>query len=333
MKTAAQQFLRVGQVTPSAKIRATADYDGAAALIAQEDWPQAARVLENFRALFPANPLIADVDKKLAVAYQKDDKPQQAAQAYGRIARRATENAQTREEAAWLSATLYEQAKSPADAGAAYDYYVKTFPAAFDRNVEARSKLVDYARSSGNGDALNAALREQIAVNDRAGNRASDRSRALAAKASLELGRIAARETQAIALTAPVEKSLPKRKQSMEQALNWFDKAAGYGYADVTTAATYETGAIYQGFGRALLDSERPKKLSALELEQYELLLEEQAEPFEEKAIKTYENNLRRIGQGIYDEWIAKSAAQLAVLAPAQYAKREQGQDRYESLN
>ena len=42
---------------------------------------------------------------------------------------------------------------------------------------------------------------------------------------------------------------------------------------------------------------------------------------------------LRRIGQGIYDEWIAKSAAQLAVLAPAQYAKREQGQDRYESLN
>src|SRR3546814_8750795 len=76
----------------------------------------------------------------------------------------------------------------------------------------------------------------------------------------------------------------------MEQALNWFDKAAGYGYADVTTAATFETGAVYQGFGRALLDSERPKKLSALELEQYNILLEEQAEPFDEKAIKTYEN-------------------------------------------
>src|SRR3546814_5736219 len=95
----------------------------------------------------------------------------------------------------------------------------------------------------------------------------------------------------------------------MEQALNWFDKAAGYGYADVTTAATFETGAVYQGFGRALLDSERPKKLSALELEQYNILLEEQAEPFDEKAIKTYENNLRRISQGVYDQWIAKSAA------------------------
>src|SRR3546814_13768582 len=72
-------------------------------------------------------------------------------------------------------------------------------------------------------------------------------------------------------------------------------------------------------------------KLSALELEQYNILLEEQAEPFDEKAIKTYENNLRRISQGVYDQWIAKSAAQLAVMAPAQYAKREKGQDRYES--
>jgi TolA-binding protein len=332
MKTASQHFLRVGQVAPNAKIRATAEYDGAAALIALEDWRQAASVLENFRRLFPGHPLEADVDKKLAVAYQKDNKPLQAAQAFGRVARRPSESPQTREEAAWLTAMLYEQARSPADAGAAYDYYVKNFPASFDRNVEARSKLVEYARSSGDTVALTAALREQIAVNDRAGPGANDRSRALAAKAALELGRIASRQTQAIALTAPIEKSLPQRKQSMEQALSWFSKAAGYGYADVTTAATYETGSVYQSFGRALLDSERPKKLSGLELEQYNVLLEEQANPFEEKAIRTYEDNLRRISQGIYDEWVAKSAAQLAVLAPAQYEKHEQGQDRYDRL-
>src|SRR3546814_5970739 len=61
-----------------------------------------------------------------------------------------------------------------------------TFPASFDRNVEARSKLVDYARSSGNGEALSGALREQIALNDRAGNKANDLSRSLAAKRSEE---------------------------------------------------------------------------------------------------------------------------------------------------
>ncbi|MGH8447462.1 MAG: tetratricopeptide repeat protein, partial [Solimonas sp.] len=332
LKTASQHFLRVGQVTPQAKIRATAEYDGAAALIQLEDWPHAAGVLEGFRRLFPGHALEADVDKKLAVAYEKDNKPLQAAQAYGRIARRTTEAVETREEAAWRSASLYDKARADGDAATAYDFYVKSFPAAFDRNVEARGRLVDYARASNNPQRLSTALRDQVAVNDGAGNRATDRSRALAAKAALELGRLAATETQAIALTTPIEKSLPRRKQSMEQALNWYNKAASYGYADVTTAATYETGMVYQGFARALLDSERPKKLSELELEQYNVLLEEQANPFEEKAIQTYETNLRRIAQGVYDEWVAKSAQQLAVLAPAKYAKREQGQDRYESL-
>src|SRR3546814_1145374 len=49
-----------------------------------------------------------------------------------------------------------------------------TFPASFDRNVEARSKLVDYARSSGNGEALSGALREQIALNDRSEEHTSE---------------------------------------------------------------------------------------------------------------------------------------------------------------
>jgi tetratricopeptide (TPR) repeat protein len=332
LKTASQHFLRVGQVAPGAKIRATAEYDGAAALLSLEDWPRAAAVLEGFRGLFPGHALEADVDKKLAVAYEKDHKPLQAAQAYGRIARRTTEDGATREEAAWRSASLYDSAKSDGNAAQAYAFYVQNFPAAFDRTVEARGRLVDYARASGSAPQLSAALREQVVVNDGAGNRATDRSRALAAKAALELGRLSSTETQGIAITAPLDKSLARRKQAMQQALGWFDKSASYGYADVTTAATFETGRLYQTFGKALLDSERPKKLSELELEQYNVLLEEQATPFEEKAIQTYESNLRRISQGIYDEWIVKSLQQLVVMVPAKYEKREQGQDRYESL-
>ncbi|WP_245586239.1 tetratricopeptide repeat protein [Solimonas soli] len=332
LKTASQHFLRVGQVAPGAKIRATAEYDGAAALLALQDWSHAASVLEGFRQQFPGNALEADVDKKLAVAYEKDNKPLPAAQTYARIARRGSEDGATREEAAWRSASLYDSAKDTAGAAQAYDYYVKSFPAAFDRNVEARGRLVEFARGSGNAQQLTAALREQVAVNDSAGARANDHSRALAAKAALELGRLSATETQGIAITVPLDKSLARRKQSMQQALGWFDKSASYGYADVVTAATYETGRLYQTFGRALLDSERPKKLSELELEQYNVLLEEQANPFEEKAIDTYENNLRRIKQGVYDEWVVKSLQQLVAMAPAKYEKREQGQDRYESL-
>jgi hypothetical protein len=135
-----------------------------------------------------------------------------------------------------------------------------------------------------------------------------------------------------VPLTLPIEKSLPVKKKSMEGAIAALDQAAGYGFDEITTAATYELGALYQDFGKSLIDSERPKKLSALELEQYNILLEEQAFPFEEKAIATYEANLKRIGQGVYDTWIAKSALALAKIAPAKYGKVEQGEERYESL-
>ena len=75
------------------------------------------------------------------------------------------------------------------------------------------------------------------------------------------------------------------------------------------------------------MDSERPANLDALALEQYELLLEEQIFPFEEKAIELFETNANRAAEGIWDEWVEKSYAELASLMPARYAKREQGED------
>lgn len=67
-----------------------------------------------------------------------------------------------------------------------------------------------------------------------------------------------------------------------------------------------------------------PRGLNPLELEQYELALEEQAYPFEEKGIEVHENNLKLIGQGVYNEWIDKSLQKLAVFMPARYAKAEE---------
>ena len=52
-------------------------------------------------------------------------------------------------------------------------------------------------------------------------------------------------------------------------------------------------------------------------------LLEEQAYPFEEKAIEVHGVNAARTGSGIYDEWVRKSFAALAGLMPARYGKTE----------
>ncbi len=333
LRTAATQFLRVGQVTPQAKIRATADYDAGAALMELQDWPAAATVLEGFRGRFPGHPLEADIDKKLAVAYQKDHKPAQAAAAYRRISMRASEPVDIRREASWLSATLYDEAKLPGETAQAYETYVKQFPRPLARAVDARERLLQLARARGDTTAEQYWLRDLVVADETAGSERTDRTRALAAQASLDLGRMSAAQAKALRLSLPVEKTLPAKKQAMEVAIQALSKAANYGFAEVTTAATYELGLLYQDFGKALMDSERPRNLKDLELEQYNLLLEEQAFPFEEKAIQTHEANLKRIPQGIYDEWVAKSAKALAAIAPAKYGKREQGEDRYERLN
>ena len=67
------------------------------------------------------------------------------------------------------------------------------------------------------------------------------------------------------------------------------------------------------------MSSQRPQDLDELALEEYDLLLEEIAYPFEEKAIEIHTNNAQRAWQNIYDNWVEKSFAALAELEPALY--------------
>ena len=84
---------------------------------------------------------------------------------------------------------------------------------------------------------------------------------------------------------------------------------------------------IYQILAKDLLESPRPKGLSMLELEQYEMILEEQALPFEDQAIDIFSGNADLVAQNIYDESVKSSFAALAELLPGRYAKFEQRED------
>ncbi|HWY23790.1 MAG TPA: outer membrane protein assembly factor BamD, partial [Nevskia sp.] len=330
MRIAAQMFQRVGQVVPEASSRSGADYDAASAWFAAQDWHAAQAALEDFRTRNPQSPLLADADKKLALAYQKDNKPAAAAEVYARLAQRPAESADTRREAAWLAASLNDQAQRMPQALEAYQSYLKAWPLPLDRGIEARQRLA--AMSANDSTRHLYWLHELVAADSMAGAQRSEGSKLAAAQAQLELGRVDAAAARGLELKAPLAASLARRKQATETAIASLNSAAAYGYADVTTAATYEIGAVYHDFGQALLASERPARLKGEELEQYQLLLEEQADPIEQKAIEAHRANLQRFGQGLWNDWIQKSATQLAELAPARYGKNEQREDRYEAL-
>ncbi|MBX6421966.1 MAG: outer membrane protein assembly factor BamD, partial [Nevskia sp.] len=329
-RTAAKDFARVAAVAPEAKLRANADYDAAAALVELKDWPSAIAALEAFRARYPDHALAADVDKKLVLAYTQAHQPAAAAAANLRIAARASESADTRQEAAWLAATLYDQAGEAAQAAAAYRRYLNAYPQPLDRALTARRKLADYARSQGQRAEYLAQLRSIVTADENAGSARTEQTRLVAAQASLELGQAAAEDARRLAIAAPVAKTLPARKKATEEAIAALNRAAAYGFTDTTTAATDALGTVYHDFAQALAASPPPPKLKGDAITQYQLLLEEQAQPFDDQAIKAYEANLKRVTQGLWNPAIRHSAQALAELDPAHYAKREQNEGVYE---
>jgi len=54
---AVEDYLRVGALAPTSKVRANADFDAAALLIKGKQWDRAIVVLEGFRRNFPQSPL------------------------------------------------------------------------------------------------------------------------------------------------------------------------------------------------------------------------------------------------------------------------------------
>ncbi|HEX4511036.1 MAG TPA: hypothetical protein VH328_13185, partial [Burkholderiaceae bacterium] len=141
--------------------------------------------------------------------------------------------------------------------------------------------------------------------------------------AAIALAQPADDDYRKVQLVEPLARQLKLKKAKMEDALKAYAVASDYGVADVTTAATYHVASLYQDFAHALNVSERPKKLSKLELEQYDVMLEEQAYPFEEKAIELHTANARRASQGVWDDWVRKSYAALRELQPVRWGKTE----------
>jgi tetratricopeptide (TPR) repeat protein len=319
---AVDDFLRVGKLAPGAAIRETAEFDAGAMLVALKDWPRAIPVLEAYRASYPTNARQADVTRNLALAYLEGGRPGEAAGEFERIAVSGAETPEVQRDALWQAADLYEKSSQPARAMANLRELRQAFPGAVARGgrgaAEARRLRPRQRRC----------LRPaQVARRHR---RRGPRRRPSPYRPQplSRSGRDARahehepRRIQSIALVAPLKQTLADKKAAMERALAGYQQATGYAVAEVTTAATFEMGELYRRLAADLMKSERPANLDAEELEQYDLLLEEQAFPFEEKAAEVHELNARHAAEGVYDEWVRKSYAVLAEVQPARFGKQ-----------
>lgn len=323
---AAEHFLRISTAVPGSSVNVTAQYDAAAAYIALRQWPDAIRILEKWRRDNPKHALQDDATRKLAVLYRESQQPVRAAAEFDRLAD-SEQDPQLRREATLTAATLYQQSGRDSQAITAFRRFVERYPQPVEDAMEARYQLVALYGKNGDTGKQTYWRKQLIAADRAAGGQRSDRTRYLAAHAQLALAEPDYRTYTQVQLKEPLKKNLARKKKYLEAAIDGYKAAAAYEVAEVTTESAYRIGEIYRDFGRALMNSERPHNLNAEELEQYNILLEEQAYPFEEKAIAVHETNAQRISAGIYDAWVRKSMERLAELLPVRYSKPEEGEN------
>jgi len=331
-RAAANHFLRVGSVASTSKFRPTADYDAAAALIQLEDWKQAKTVLLAFRVSFPKHELLPEVTKKIAFIYRQDGQLALAAVEFERVEKEAQDD-EVRRDALLIAAQLYSATGNDLRALAVYRRYVAAFPQPVELNLETRDKIAQILKTMNAREDYLAELRQMVTIDGTAGEARTSRTRYLGGSAALALAEVNYQVFSEVKLVKPFKDNLAKKQALMKLSTKEFTQLLDYEIGEITAAATFYLAESYANLSTSLMTSERPDNLGPLELEQYELALEDQAYPFEEKAIAVHQSNIELIPLGIYNNWIVLSLQKLTKLIPARYDRPEEPSGMMTSLS
>ena len=325
---AIEHYIRISNSVPSSSISATGFYDAIALSMEHKLWAKSIQNIKKFQQLFPKHKYNRDVTKKLSVAYLNSNQGIKAAHEFEKISGFES-NKEIKIAALWQAAEIYESKNDTKSAIRSYETYVRNYKKPFPQYMESMNKLTvlyskinDTKKSKYWSQAIIKADKKTI------NKYKTDRTRYITSFASLSLAKSEHKTFTQQRLVLPLKLSLRKKKHVMQKAVKYYGQASKYGVAETATESTHAIADIYKSFSKDLLTSQRPKGLSGDELEQYVILLEDKAFPFEDKAIEFYEANMSHIKDGVYNKWVQQSHTQLKELFPTRY-KRTAKLDRY----
>ncbi len=323
---AVEHYLRLGVVIPESSYRATAEFDAANILLSQNLWQQAVDVLLNFQKQYPQHEYSSSIPAKLAMSYEQLEQWQLAAVQL-LIMTQGQASSELKREAQYNAAQFYLKAGNLSKAIITFRAYAHSYPKPFDVAQEVRYKMSQFYQQTNEPNKQYYWYRKLIKFHDdsslKQGQNIYARSAYLASIAALGLGEAHQQTFTRAKLTLPLKTSLRIKQKQMKSAIHYYQKLLTYQLAEFVPHGTFNLAQMYTQLAVDVMSSVRPKDLDDLALEEYELILEEIAYPFEEKSIEIHVSNSKRAWQDTYDHWIAKSFAVLAELEPAQYNKQE----------
>jgi len=319
---AIEYYQQVLTKTPNSPVRKIAHYNRAQYLYKLHKFDEAVTELLAFKTQYSSDELTKDIDAQLASIYEQQQDWEKAARQRLAIANGMPKSV-AQQQALFLTASFYEKAQDEVNALKTYRRHANTYQQPISRYLEVMHKITEKYTVINEARKYRFWLKKIIKVNDNAGKNATARSTYLAAQSALVFAKDAKNEFDQIKLKLPLNRSLKAKKQSLAKTLTAYKKVSDYRVASFSTQSTFETGQVYRQLASDLMASERPKELDELALEQYDILLEEQAYPFEDQAIALFESNAKLSWQGLFDSWIEKSFERLSLLLPGRYKKVE----------
>jgi len=319
---AVAHYLRLAEIDPGSDLAAQGQFDAVAVVEAVGRIDEAAVLLEGFRASFPDHELNADLEKRLADMYEQTGDWENAAEEYLALSESA-DDVEVRRQSKYRAAELYLELNDQPAAITQFEEYAHTYAQPLDLCLEAVHHLDVLYQAAGDGKKRRYWLGRKIDIHRKMGTAATERATFLAAQAQYVFAEDERRDFEVIRLTHPLPKSLKRKQKALTRTVKAYEAVADYQVGRFSTASTYQIANLYASLSKSIMDSDRPADLNELELEQYEILLEEQAFPFEEQAISLHEINMRRSWEGVYDDWVKQSFAELRRLMPARFDKQE----------
>lgn len=318
----AELYLRVVDLVPSASLVPQALFNAATKQLEVSSLTSAISSLTFLQNTYPEHELYNDATEKLIYAYEQNGEWLSAADKLKEwSALHKSRNPRVASNALFQSAEYYQKSGMGVQATESYQRFVAEYPSEFGLNIEALDRIAQHYQPS---DRSRYAQSLKRLVDYEASNKRkrTARSASLAAQASFTLTEPLIELFENTKLEGSLKKALRTKKSLLDKAVKALQTVANYDIQEWQSAATHQTASLYRVLAKDLLNSERPSGLSALELEQYDILLEEQAYPFEEKALEVFAINRDKVSDGLYDEWIAKSFVALAEMNPTRYRRQ-----------
>lgn len=328
---AIDHFQRLVLMAPESELRVSAQRDSIVLLAKEERWQDLKIAVPRFLTDFPNHSDKLDMQRRLLSA-QVATVDWVAASSLAVDIALALEssldtsaNKEVKQEISDLRYAAADYAEKSGDKALAikrYKQIVSNSRNFGEQLYEAHYRLANLYIETNNRDAQFQQYR--VIKNLEAANaKRSSRSLFIVADAESQLAELDYRRYQKIKITAPLQKSLAKKQAALETAIEAYTRTENYAVEKFALLATQRKAQIYADFAKSIMASERPKGLDELALEEYDILLEDQAYPFEEKAVALYEVNVQRAWEGMRSQSIKDSYRALADLLPARYNKPE----------